>query len=323
MELEEYVSFLLGTSEGVSCVRIGETLGVSHDMATRFLSMNTFTGKDLFEYAKPRLLLTGGTLTIDDSVADKPYSSLESNDLVGFHWSGKHHKSVLGVNLVLLIYTDPNGISLPVNFCLFDPNGEYSKHELMQRMVLQLLGWGLRPNRLTADSWYSALDNLKFLRNQELGFMVGLAKNRIVSRVKGTQLQVGELEIGPEGLEVYLKGFGFVKVFRTVSPKGDVRHYAIFEYGAESMEVIDREVFKYYKKIHWKVEETFRHLKQFCSMEQFYVRKRKQVTNHFFCALRGVQRLLNMHRDGVIQSVGAVRKIIYRDILREYINDFA
>ena len=321
MEIDEYVSFLLGTAEGVSCVKVGGTLNVSHDMANRFLSMNRFTGKDLFEHARPRLGLSGGVLTVDDSVADKPYSSIEANDLVGMHWSGKHHKTVLGVNLVLLIYTDRDGVSLPVNFSLFDADGDMSKHDLMQRMVLQVLGWGLRPGLVTADSWYSSLDNLKFLRGRELGFMVGLAKNRIVSPNKGERLQVGQLAIPQEGALVHLKGFGLVKVFRTVSLSGDVRHYAVYGHGQE--QTCGRQEFKGLKKIHWQVETTFRHLKQFCSLEKFFVRKRQQVTNHFFCALRGVQRLLNMHRDGVIETVGAIRKIIYRNALRDFINEFA
>lgn len=146
--------------------------------------------------------------------------------------------------------------------------------------------------------------------------MVGLAKNRIVSPKKGEPLQVGYLDIPQKGLHVHLKGFGFVKVFRTVSsngvaPTGDVRHYAGYDYSQGEQQKTDMEVFKKLKKIHWQVETTFRHLKQFCSMEKFFVRKKRQVNNHFFCALRGVQRLLNLYRDGVIESVGAIRKIIY------------
>ena len=41
---------------------------------------------------------TGGTLSVDDSVLDKPYSY--SVALVGHFWSGKHHRSVKGINLI-------------------------------------------------------------------------------------------------------------------------------------------------------------------------------------------------------------------------------
>lgn len=141
MEIEEYVSFLLGSPEGSSCVKIGETLDVSHDMANHFLSLNKFSGKEIFEYARPLLNPIGGILTVDDSVADKPYSSIAANDLVEKHWSGKHHRTVLGVNLVLLLYPDINEVSLQVNFRLFDADGGESKNELMQRMVREMTGW--------------------------------------------------------------------------------------------------------------------------------------------------------------------------------------
>jgi hypothetical protein len=38
--------------------------------------------------------------------------------LVNYFWSGKHGRAVKGVCLVTLLYTDPNGVCLPVNFRL-------------------------------------------------------------------------------------------------------------------------------------------------------------------------------------------------------------
>ncbi len=52
-------------------------------------------------------------------------------------------------------------------------------------MLSEVLAWGLRPIYVTGDSWYSSKENLKFLKKQELGFMIGIAKNRQVSIVKG------------------------------------------------------------------------------------------------------------------------------------------
>ena len=44
---------------------------------------------------------------MDDTVLDKPYSN--HMDLVDYFWSGKHHRSVKGINLITLYYTDING----------------------------------------------------------------------------------------------------------------------------------------------------------------------------------------------------------------------
>lgn len=84
---------------------------------------------------------------------------------------------------------------------------------------------GVVPSWFSADSWYSSIENLKFLRNLEVSFLVGLKGNRTLSARPGQYEQVGEIgDIPEDGLVIHLKGFGFVKVFRTVAPDGDVRH---------------------------------------------------------------------------------------------------
>lgn len=55
-----------------------EVLDVYHDQVNRFLLQGRYTGKDLFEKTCPHLVLVGGTLTVDDSILDKPYSLLET-----------------------------------------------------------------------------------------------------------------------------------------------------------------------------------------------------------------------------------------------------
>ncbi|GAA4435596.1 hypothetical protein GCM10023188_27660 [Pontibacter saemangeumensis] len=90
-----------------------------------------------------------------------------------------------------------------------------SKHDYFQQMVKECLEWGLRPAWVSADSWYASLENLKFLRDKEVGFLIGLEANRIVSSLPGSHEQVGQIEAFPEqGLLTHLKGFDFVKVFR-------------------------------------------------------------------------------------------------------------
>ena len=77
-----------------------------------------------------------------------------------------------------------------------------------------VLSWGLRPSWVTGDCWYSSRENLKLLKHQELGFLMGIAKNRQVSQILGKYTSVSQLDIPPDGLVVYLKKFGWVKVFR-------------------------------------------------------------------------------------------------------------
>lgn len=75
--------------------------------------------------------------------------------------------------------------------------------------------------KVTGDSWYSGVENLKFLRNQKLGFLFGIEKNRTVSNSPGKYCQVSSLDIPDEGLVTHLREFGFIKLFRKVFSQGE------------------------------------------------------------------------------------------------------
>jgi hypothetical protein len=183
----------------------------------------------LYEEARPLLALDGGTLSADDTVLDKPYRQEGKTELVGYFWSGKHGRAVKGVCLVTLLYTDPKGVCLPVNFRLVDKAEGKTKNELFREMVSEVLAWGLRPAVVSADSWYSGLDNLKFLREKGLGFLIGLEKNRIVSEREQEYVPVEALALPDCGKVVHLRKFGFVTVFRTLDKNGEPRYYAQYD----------------------------------------------------------------------------------------------
>ena len=229
--LEHYTAFLLAEPQSAGCVRLAEVAGgaFAHDAANRFLNREAFSGKDLFEEARPLLALEGGTLSGDDTVLDKPYSREGKTELVGYFWSGKHGRAVKGVCLVTLLYTDPQGVCLPVNFRLVDKAEGKTKNELFREMVSEVLGWGLRPAVVSADSWYSGVENLKFLRKQGLGFLIGLEKNRIVSQREHEYVPVEALELPACGKVVHLRKFGFVTVFRTLDKNHEPRYYAQYD----------------------------------------------------------------------------------------------
>ena len=145
MEAAQYIAYLLSEPRKVSCVKASEVLEVSHDEINRFLLSNDFTGKELFEAVKAGLHLQGGTLSADDSVLDKPFTDLQSTELVGFFWSGRHHRTVKGINLIALFYTDPSGLRFPVNFRVYRHREGKSKHDYFRQMVKECYEWGLRP----------------------------------------------------------------------------------------------------------------------------------------------------------------------------------
>jgi len=91
--------------------------------------------------------------------------------------------------------------------------------------LTEVLAWGLQPEMVTGDAWYSIRENLKFLKNRELGFLMGITKNRKVSLNGLEYTQVKKLEIPDTGLVVNLKKFGCVKVFRRNFKNETERYY--------------------------------------------------------------------------------------------------
>ena len=232
-----YTLYLIAEPKYVSCLRLAEIMtDLSHDSVNRFLLREKYTPKDLFDEVKEELIFEGGTASIDDSVVDKPYRDLKKTELLGYFWSGKHKRSVKGLNLITLYYTDIAGNAYPVNFRIYDKQEGKTKNDYFLEMMRQIRDWGLKPAWVTGDSWYSSLGNLKFLRNEGMGFLFGVANNRKVSLEQGQEVQIQTLEINDSGLVVYLKEFGWVKVFRQ-DFKNEARYYILH---LQDLEILKR-----------------------------------------------------------------------------------
>jgi hypothetical protein len=323
MEAAEYIAYLMSEVGKSSCMRTAQVLQISHDEVTRFLSGNDFTGRDLFDKVHLAIELIGGVLSVDDTVVDKPYSDPESTELVDYFWSGLHHKSVKGINLIVLHYTDSKALSVPVNWRVYRHKEGKTKNDYFQDMCLEVFSWGLQPSFVTADAWYSSVENLKFLRNKEVGFLVGLEKNRIVSTTPHLYEPIGNASIPEQGLYTHLKGFDFIKVFRTVDSEGHARHYGVYLSDAEKCRAIDRKIFEGLKQQHWHIEQLFRAVKQLVHIGHFFVRRTEAIKTHFYCVLRAFQRLVLLAKDEIIQSLYKLHDQLFLKAQQEFIKRFA
>lgn len=198
-------------------------------------------------------------MRVDDSVIDKPYRTPGKSEFLGYFWSGKHKRTVKGINLITLYYTDTSGKSYPVNFCLYDKREGKTKNDYFLEMVSEVQEWGLKPSWVTGDRWYASVGNLKFLRNKEVGFLFGIAENRKVSVERGKEVQVQTLEIPDQGLVVYLKEFGWVKVF-CQSFKNEACYYLMYLPSLEALRQLTRQQFRHVHDQHWQIEKGTKHL---------------------------------------------------------------
>jgi hypothetical protein len=74
--------------------------------------------------------------------------------------------------------------------------------------------------------WYASLRNLKSIRDYGWHWLTRLKSNRLVNPDGEENIPISQAEILPEGQVVHLKGYGFIKVFRTVTENGDEEYWA-------------------------------------------------------------------------------------------------
>lgn len=100
-------------------------------------------------------------MIVDDTTLDKPYA--EKMDYVTYHWSGKHHRVVKGINLITTLWTDGSAL-IPCDFRLYNaPKDKLTKNDHFHDMLLVAKQRGMEPKFVLFDSWYSTMNNLKLI----------------------------------------------------------------------------------------------------------------------------------------------------------------
>lgn len=127
----------------------------------RFLLRERYEPKGLFEEIKPYINRVGGILSVDDTVADKPYSNPTKAKLIGYFWSGKHHQVFKGINIVTLYYRDPDGKAMPINYRIYDKQEGKTKNNYFREMIEEVIELGIKPLLVTGDTRGSQLGKSK------------------------------------------------------------------------------------------------------------------------------------------------------------------
>lgn len=318
---EIYISYLLSAPDYTSCTHLASIMEtISHDSINRFLERERYEPKDLFDEEKNKIELVGGTLSVDDSVLDKPYSDPNKAAFIGLFWSGKQKRIVKGINLITLFYTDVHGTTVPVDYRIYDKELGKTKNDYFREMLEEVLSWGIVPFWVTGDSWYSSLNNLKFIRSKKLNFMFGIENNRIVSMERGKYIQIQKFEDWPttDMKTMYLKNYGMVKVCRQLY-KNTYRYYIMSTANLGDLENITPVDFKRAHDAHWCIERFHRAIKQICNIEHFQVRNENPIRNHIFCAIKAFVKLEMMRFQKKISHWYEIKRDLYLKVIRDYI----
>lgn len=295
-------SFGLTTATGLSALLGGS---LSHDKITRFLASKPHTAADLWRIVKPfvrQIQRSEGVLIIDDSIAEKPSS--DENDIVCWHYDHAHDCMVKGINFLSCLYHAAE-VSLPVGFAVIAKTETYidkkdskskrrspvTKNELYQTLLRQAVQNQIPFQYVLNDVWFSAADNMKFVKHSlKKDFIMPLKANRKVAvgwdaKLHGHFVRVDALTLEPHTrLEVYLEGVDFpLFLVKQIFTNKDGSTGVQYLVTSDANLTVDQ-ILAFYQK-RWNVEPYHKSLKQNASLEKSPTHSVRTQTNHLFAAL--------------------------------------
>jgi hypothetical protein len=299
-----YVDYVLSGSAQISAVDLSKAVDgrFSHDQVSRMLSSGEVDDKLLYQksksFLKAREVKGVALLSIDDSIAEKPYS--EVNGVVNWHYDHTKGWSVKGINFVSALWSDEE-VSVPLSLQVVEKEQLWnekkelwewqikrSKNELFQQMV-ERLTQSRRADYVLSDSWYSSKDNMQYVYEQcETHFVMALKSNRLATRSEkdakaGHFKPVEKLKLGKRAVKLYFKGLDFPVLVVKKTFKHGRKSSGTLYLACSNLELGYEAIFNLYKR-RWKIEEYHKSMKSNCSLEKCQASSHRAQKSHFYCA---------------------------------------
>jgi putative transposase len=239
-----YLIGLLYRNTRTSCVSLALLCAhVSHDTLRRVLYQKVPWSRRLWHCLAQGLVQMGGYLVIDDTSWER---FTRVADAVSWVWSSSVGKSVWGMQVVLLVWTNGKW-KVPVGMRIWRKGGP-SKVELAIGLLRQARRRGLQPAYVLCDSWYAAAQILNLLEGWGWRYVMRLKSNR----------KFGDRSLRTTWPQRYGHARGALRgVAHPVLVVKDGRRY----WGTNDLSLTVREVKAHYSH-RQQIEETFRLLKQ-------------------------------------------------------------
>lgn len=279
---ELYCQFLIAAQGRYSVVGLAELFSnkPAHDAFTRWLDTVKLKPRIIWEYAQKMVNLNSGYLIIDDSVLDKWYS--KKIEPVYKQYSGNHHQIVNGIGVINLLWNEHKNPEqaehIPIDLRVYDikRDGKTKNEHCHEMLESAFLKKKFNNVIVLMDSAYSDLKTLKKIRDYKWHFIAGLKSNRQVSLNPHEFKSVADVA-NSSGIECHLRGYGFIKVIKTVFNK-DVKYLA-----TNNLSLSD-EVIKEVSNHRWIIEEVHRGEKQTTGIENCQFRNQRAQRNHILCS---------------------------------------
>jgi hypothetical protein len=156
---------------------------------------------------------------------------------------------VQGINLVSLLWTDGDR-HVPCDYRIYDKADARTKNDHFGDMIRAAYARGFKPRCVVFDGWYSSLGNLKLIRNCGWTWLTRLKSNLLVNKDREGTRALRDTAIAATGTEVWLTGFGLVKVFGIATPDGGTAYWATNDRSMTDLARLQ------WGKFSWAIEST-------------------------------------------------------------------
>jgi hypothetical protein len=173
-----YLIGLIYRNSRMSCVCLASLVEISHDRLYRVLYLAFPYSRRLWEWFAAEAV-KDGYLLIDDTVWSRCGQKLEG---VSFVWDSSIGKRVLGMNIILLIWTD-GWRRIPIGLRIWRAGGK-SKVKLAEELLWEVRRRGITPLFVLFDAWYSAESVLNLVNRFGWQYCTRVKKNRLFEGVR-------------------------------------------------------------------------------------------------------------------------------------------
>lgn len=177
--MKGYLIGLIYRNTRTSCVCLASLVGTAHDQLYRLLYSDFPYSRRMWEWFARYLVGSGGYLILDDTVWRRFAKKAEA---VSYVWDSSLGKSVFGMNVVLLIWTDGHR-KVPIGLRVWKKGGR-SKVKLAKELLIKARENGISPTFVLFDSWYSANELLNLIDSFGWQYIGGVKRNRLLDEVR-------------------------------------------------------------------------------------------------------------------------------------------
>jgi hypothetical protein len=338
-----YTDYLISSVSYTTATGLASLLSIKHDKVTQALTKGVYDSKFLWKYVKPYIHESTRhndtvILSFDDSVEEKPYS--DESDLICWHFDHTVNRSVKGVNF-LSAFVETGGMRLPcaVEFVKKDKwemdikkgkekrVASKTKNELFREMIRECCN-RLRFDYVITDSWYSATENMKEIKQVlHSNFIMALKSNRKVALNKAAKaakdyISISSLQPGQQTVEIWLEELDFPLLLTKQVFKNEDDTVGELYLACSDLNLSYDQITTHYKK-RWGVEEYHKSVKSNTGFSKSPTKTIHTQTNHFILSIVAYvklewlkQRTGNNHFAMKAQIFIAAQQAAYNELKR-------